>query len=229
MSGWPRAWVTALPLVCAVAVGCATPAGRYLSRRGRDLGDCIEAEAGVGWPLAPVLFPRVWNPAARRGVGGGGPGPRYWLLPRLYVRAKATDFLVLGDGVTEPVRMGWRGRYRPAGLEASLASGCPLYANHEEIGGTTVHTRFFMLTRRTYDERAPGPRGRVAERFWTGVAATLLVSLRLEINPAELGDFLVGWAGWDLLKDDEWTPRLQAADRRKIEDEDDGEDEHEKR
>ena len=138
------------------------------------------------------------------GQRGWKPGLRYWLLPRLYFRAKATDFVVVGDGFAQPVRYGVRGRYSPSGKAIALAAGFPLLSNHEEGSGLTVHTVGPCVTTRTYDGPEPGPGGRVAERCWTGVSATLVVSLALDLNLVELADFLVGWSGWDLLRDDDW-------------------------
>jgi len=186
-------------LACSVLLlglalaGCSTPVGRYLDRRGRDLGDCVHAEIGLGWPLGVLALPDA--------------PPSYLLRPQLYVRAKATDYLVISDGYAQPVRVGWRGRYRHARPDVSIASGCPIVCpTHEETAGTTAHTRYCVLTERTYDGPEPGPGGRVAERFWLGINLTLLLSTELDLNLAELADFLVGWSGWDMLKDDGWRP-----------------------
>lgn len=186
-------------LACAVGAGCGTPAGQYLGRRGRDLRDCVRAEAGLGWPLAPLLY------EGPGGQGGSGPGLRYWLLPRLYLRAKATDFLVVGDGFAQPVRYGLRGRYRPAGKAMALDAGLPLLRNDEECAGTAVHTDGPVLTTRTYTGPEPPPGGRVAERCWVGASVTAILSMQLGLNPAELVDFLVGWTTLDVLGDDGWT------------------------
>jgi len=196
--------IIAVAALCAVAVGCATPAGQYFERRGADLADCVQAEAGIGWPVAPFLFPQAGGQVMN------GEGKKAWhtsvFLPKLYARAMVTDFAVVGDGFTQPVRLGWRGRYAESGSTVALASGCPIFANHEEAGGTAVHTRWLALTTRSYADE-PGPRARVAERFWMGVSATLLLSARLDLNPAEFLDFLAGWFGYDLLLDDLWSPK----------------------
>ena len=190
-----------LGLIGLGMVGCAGPR-RYLAKRGRDLGDCVHAEIGLGWPVAPFLFPDadghgMGRPRRRRPLG--------LLLPKFYVRAKATDFLVISDGATTPVRTGWRGRYRHAGPDTPIATGCPILCpTHEENAGTAAHTRYYVLTERTYDGPEPGPGGRVAERFWMGINATLLVSFQLDLNPAELADFLVGWTTLDIVGDDDW-------------------------
>lgn len=202
-------------LLCIVGAGCGTPAGQYLGHRGRDLRDSVRAEVGVGWPLAPLLYERPGGQGMRQGgQGRSSPGLRYWLLPRLYLRAKATDFLVVGDGFAQPVRYGLRGRYRPVGKAVALDAGLPLLRNDEECGGTAVHTDGPCLTTRTYVGPPPPPGGRVAERLWIGASATVVLSVELGFNPAELADFLVGWSGWDMLGDDDWAPWAEPVERR---------------
>jgi len=193
-------------LLGVAAFGCATPAGKYLARRGADLADCVEAEAGVGWPIAPFFYPRFGGQAMDGSDAARKAFRRALLLPKLYVRVKATDFAVIGDGFTQPIRTGWRGRYRRPGRDLPLAAGLPIYRNNEETAGTATLTRWLVATTRTYSGPEPGPRGKVADRFWIGASLTLLLSARLDVNPAELADFVVGWVGWDLLRDDEWSP-----------------------
>jgi hypothetical protein len=137
-----------------------------------------------------------------------------------YVRVKATDFLVLGLGVAEPFRVGWRGRYAGGWgtvKQEELVAGFPLIWNYEgplEERGfdfpearhalATVKTWGPCFTWRTYPpDQAPGLGGHIAERCWLGFDGAMGLSLRLGLNPAELLDFLVGWLGWDLLGDDE--------------------------
>ena len=196
--------------LCAVVAGCSTPVGKYFARRGADLADCVEAEVGLGWPAAPFLFPKATG-YAMEDVGGTPirvdarkPRSRALGLPHLYLRMKLTDFFVFGNGYAQPVCTGWRGRYRRAGSTVALAAGLPVYRNHEEIAGTTVHTDWLVNTRRTYDAAKPGPGGQVAERAWMGFSATILVAFRLDFNLVELADFLVGLSGYDLLRDDAW-------------------------
>ncbi len=198
-------------LLAALCVaGCSTPVGKYFARRGADLADCVDAEVGLGWPAAPFLFPKATG-YAMEDVGGTPIKVeerkskwRSLLLPHLYMRMKLTDYFVIGNGYAEPVSTGVRGRYRPAGSAVALEAGLPVYRNHEEDAGTTVHTDWLFQTRRTYDVTPPGPGGRVAERAWMGVSATILVAFRLDFNLIEFADFLVGWTGYDLLGDDTW-------------------------
>jgi len=203
----------ALPaLLCLGAFGCSTPVGQYFAKRGADLGDCVWAEAGLGWPVAPFLFPKTKGQVMEGPGGAPAPSRSPWrslLVPKLYVRVKATDFAVVGDGYAQPVSFGWRGRYRAPGSTVALAAGCPLYRNLEETEGTSADTHWLVLTTRAYSGTPPGPGGKLAERFWTGVSATLLLSARLDFNLVELADFLVGWTGYDLLGDDDWPRNLK--------------------
>ena len=205
MTTVPRASMHALPLAALVAAlgglaaGCSTPVGKYFARRGADLGDCVHAEIGLGWPAAPFLFPKATGYAMEPGgeaipVPGRKPRWRQLLKPHLYIRMKLTDFFVLGNGYSQPVSTGWRGRYRQAGQAVSLDAGLPIYRNHEEGSGTSVHTEWAVLTKRTYDSTPPGRGGMVAERSWAGISATLLVAFRLDFNLVELTDFLVNVA-----------------------------------
>lgn len=174
-------------LACATLCGCLAPVRTYCARRGRDLADCVKAEVGFGGPQ----------------MGG------------IYARVKATDFAVAGCGLTIATRWGWRGRYEPSGRRSAWEMGLPFLANgydYQPIGPmparrglTSVSTRGPCFTTRTYDGAGPGPRGKIAERFWVGLSATLLLSARLDVNPAEFLDFLAGCLGWDMLRDDEWT------------------------
>ena len=213
-----RACATRVLLVAlagAMAAGCTTPVGRYLSRRGADLGDCVWAEAGVGWPIAPFYYPRGRGEVMGANGEGSKPVPqgptwRELLLPHLYVRLKVTDYMVIGDGFTQPLRYGWRGRYRASGRALPIATGLPFYSNNEETAGTAVLTRWVVHTTRTYGETEPGPGGRTAEKFWAGLSLTLIASVRLDFNGVELADFLTGWFGLDLLGDDDWPEKEEA-------------------
>lgn len=203
---WPP--LLLLAMFAAVA-GCATPVGKYFARRGADLADCVHAEIGLGWPAAPFLFPRATGYTMEAGgeaipVPGRKPRWRMLLVPHVYMRTKLTDFAVLGSGYSQPVTTGWRGRYRPAGSGVAIQAGLPVYRNHEEVAGTSVHTEWAVFTKRTYDAAPPGRGGMVAERCWVGLSATLLVAFRLDFNLVELADFLVGISGYDLLGDDNW-------------------------
>jgi hypothetical protein len=199
-----------LTALCAAAAGCSTPVGKYFARRGADLADCVDAQAGLGWPAAPFLFPKATG-YAMEDVGGTPirveekrSRSRSLALPNLYLRLKLTDFFVFGNGYAQPVCTGVRGRYRHPGFGVPLQAGLPVYRNHEEDAGTTVHTEWLVDTRRSYDVAKPGPGGLFAERCWMGLSATVLVAVRLDLNLVELADLLVGFSGYDLLGDDSW-------------------------
>ncbi|MBM4038998.1 MAG: hypothetical protein FJ290_10850 [Planctomycetes bacterium] len=200
----------AMLLACAALAGCSTPVGKYFARRGADLADCVEAEVGLGWPAAPFLFPKAMGYTMEDAGGtpirveNAKPRSRALALPNLYMRFKLTDYFVFGNGYAQPVTTGWRGRYRRAGSAVAVQAGLPIYRNHEEVAGTTVHTDWLVKTRRSYDAAKPGPGSLVAERSWLGLSATILVAFRLEFNLVELADALVGLSGYDLLKDDSW-------------------------
>ncbi len=215
MTTVPRASVHALPLatlvvaLCAAVAGCSTPVGGYFARRGADLGDCVHAEVGLGWPAAPFLFPRATGYAMEAGgeaipVPGRKPRWRALLKPHVYTRMKLTDFAVFGSGYAQPVTTGWRGRYRAPGPAVAINTALPVYQSHEEVAGTSVLTRWAVFTKRTYDAAPPGRGGMVAERCWAGFSATLIVAIRLDFNLVELADFLVGLSGFDLLGDVDW-------------------------
>jgi len=171
---------------CALALGCSPPAQRFLVRRGIDLTDCFDASLGVG-ELTP------------------------------YLRLSATDYAVVGAGRGGTIfAYGWHGRYGAHGVPVESGRGIPFAWNVEWPGSPpTIETRWPWLTTRTYDpEVQPGPRSRTANRFWIGAWATWVLSARAGLNPVELADFVVGWFGWDLLKDDEvewidWRARLK--------------------
>lgn len=198
--------------LCVAALGCGGPVGKYFARRGADLGDCVNAEAGLGWPVAPFLFPKATGYAMEPGgevipVPESKPRRRALLMPNLYMRMKLTDFFVLGNGYAQPVCSGWRGRYRTSGSSVPIFAGVPVYRNHEEIAGTAVHTDWLVSTRRTYDAGEPGPGGRLAEKCWMGFSLTAIVAVELDLNLVELADLLVGLSGYDLLGDDTWQPK----------------------
>lgn len=167
-------------MACVTFSGCSAPDRRvYWRRRGRDLADCVKAE--IGWA-----------------------GPQ---MGGIHARVKATDFAVLGCGVNFiSTRYGWRGRYGAPGYSHTWAIGLPLLGNVEYGDDSNVDTQLWCITTREYEKGDPGPRGRIAERFWCGVSADLFLSARLDLNPAEFADFLAGAVGWDMLADDDWQP-----------------------
>jgi hypothetical protein len=111
---------------------------------------------------------------------------------------------------------GWHGRYGAHGVPLENGKGIPFVWNVEWPGAPpTIETWGPCVTKRTYDpDVQPGPRSQTADQFWIGAWGTWLLSFRAGLNPVELGDFLAGWFGWDLLKDDgfewiDWRARLK--------------------
>jgi hypothetical protein len=187
---------------CIIAVWLCTCAGcsqrDYLTRRAADLGDCFEVGIGIAHPPPdPVEEGEEWM-----AVG--------WLAP--YAGVRATDFAVVSLGSSINTCIGWHWRYPPATIVHSMQYGLPLLLTYEYSQSfetaehVVVRTWGPCVTRREYFHE-PGPRGKVAQRMWTGVSATFLASVRAGFNPAEFADFLVGWFGWDMLKDDDWQPQ----------------------
>jgi len=219
-------------LVCVAAWGCSASVQRYFARRGTDLADCLVAEAGLGSPLSLILSPveevdrqePSWSEdvsftsfAGAPTESGGEPRRRGMppmclccvvLMPKAYARVRVTDFAVVGLGWAQPVRYGWRGRYGSPGASGVEESGFPFIHNREKGGGISTETKMGVTTR-TYERGEPGPRGKIAEKFWIGAAATLLLSARVGFNPVEFADFVAGWFGRDMLQDDDWVPTEQ--------------------
>jgi hypothetical protein len=133
------------------------------------------------------------------GVGGAVP----------YVRVKVTDYFVVGGGEVQTIfALGWHGRYTGMGTPVETGKGVPFAWNEECAGAPPmVMTQSPFVTTREYDPAATPCRGtEFADRFWIGAWLTWGLSGRFGFNPVELADFLAGWFGLDLLKDDEAEP-----------------------
>ena len=173
--------VVALALAVALAGatwGCSRNAWTYLERRGMDLADCFDVSVGVG-EVVP------------------------------YARVKATDYFVVGAGHGGTLfALGWHGRYTAAGTPREGGRGVPFVRNREWRGAPPmIETTGLWKTERIYDpDLKPSPGTATADRFWVGAWVSWFLSVRANINPVELADFVVGWFDWDLLKDDATTP-----------------------
>lgn len=203
----PRA---VLALLCVGVLGCA---GRgYLARRGRDLGDTFDVGlgAGIALPYARIratdlaVIAGGAQLALEFGVEGRHGRQFAWRaraalgFPLIYAEeGPATQFpLPIYDGLVCLCLL------FPA-LPAAAVQRAFLGDRDPEEPAVRVVTQGPCLTTREYPWRAkPEPRSRFADRFWVGAALTCILSARLNVNPVEFVDFLVGWAGWDLLKDD---------------------------
>ncbi|HUT33338.1 MAG TPA: hypothetical protein VNE39_07660 [Planctomycetota bacterium] len=182
-------WVALVGVACAVGAGCAQPPRDYLEQRGADLADCFRFTIGYGLMT--------------------------------YSRVKFTDWIVVGMGVAGRERWGWRGRYGDRGWEkprggdiyigdVGYEAGFPLVANEEgsDAAGNRVSTLGPSITRRRYASDLEPPKwGKLADRFWIGMAGTAGLSLEIGINVAELLDFVLGLWTIDITEDDTWAPK----------------------
>lgn len=182
-------WVALAGAACAVAVGCAQPPRGYAGKRGADLADCFHFTIGYG------------------------------LIS--YSRVKVTDWAVLGMGCAGRERWGWRGRYGDRGWERARGgdiyigdvgyeAGFPLVANEEgsDAAGNRVSTLGPSITTHRYAWDLEPPRwGKIADRFWIGMAGTAGLSLEIGFNVAELLDFVLGLWTIDITGDDTWAPK----------------------
>ncbi len=179
----------AVGVVCALGAGCAQPPRGYLGRRAADFGDCFRLTIGYGLMT--------------------------------YTRVKFTDWAVAGMGIAARERWGWRGRYGDRGWEKARGgdiyigdvgyeAGLPFIVNEEGSDGagnrvTTLGPS--ITTRRFARDLEPNWPGKLAERFWIGIAATAALSAEVALNPVELVDFIIGLTGIDILGDDTWAPK----------------------
>lgn len=187
-------WVALVGVACAVGAGCAQPPRGYLAQRGADLADCFHFTIGYGLMT--------------------------------YSRVKFTDWVVLGAGVAGRERWGWRGRYGDRGWEKARGgdvyigdvgyeAGFPLVANEEgsDAGGNRVSTLGPSSTTRRYASDLEPPKwGKLADKFWIGIAGTAGLSFEIGINVAELLDFILGLWAVDITGDDAWAPKLPPAE-----------------
>lgn len=176
-------------VIAVLTPGCAQPPRGYLAQRGADLADCFHFTIGYGLMT--------------------------------YARAKFTDWAVVGAGVAARERWGWRGRYGDRGWEkprggdvyigdVGYEAGFPLVANEEgsDAVGNRVSTLGPSITTRRYAaDLEPTRGGKLADRFWIGIAGTAGLSLEVGINIAELLDFLLGFTTLDITADDTWAPK----------------------
>ena len=176
--------------LCAAACGCSAPSATFLEQRGIDLADCFDVSVGVGE-----------------------------LIP--YARIKITDYAVIGAGKGGTIfSLGWHGRYTAAGTLHEAGNGIPLVRNQEWRGAPPmIETRGPCLTTRRYDPDAPPAEGtRRADRWWIGAWAAWVLSVRANFNIVEYADFMAGWFGADLLRDDDaelrdWSERLREREK----------------
>ena len=201
-------------LALSLAAGCAAPrtVGEYFGDRARDAADCVRLSVGYGAGLhlrahLPYLPPAGYGTAPRlRMYGWDGPagaGAAAWdqtagslfLPPVIWVDAdgRSPDLERLVGAASQPPSepTAFRGvwRFKAAGL---LWPDSAMY--------------------RTEYLRTIPPGTERADAWWLGIDATLgYVSIRAGVNPAQIADFILGFAGIDLLGDDHWVAETESA------------------
>lgn len=209
-----RAGLRALGFAAAsVLACCGCQGGSYLRDRCADLGDCFVARAALGVGLYAEVEATSWmSPAV--GVADATLAPRYgleWDPRRANVRGElrtaAFPTLLLawpaygyaetseGFGDTHPYRRGFLMPWFLVGTHHIERRSVSILGMHRLLPNPRLWDPEFDDT-----PRAPP---RVADHFWIAVSATpLVVRADLGWNPVETVDWLVGWFGWDLLRDD---------------------------
>ncbi len=201
-------------LALFLAVGCAAPrtVGEYIGDRARDAADCIRLSAGYGAGLhlrahLPHLPPVGYGAAPRlRMYGWDGPagaGSPAWdqtagslfLPPVIWIDAdgRSPDLQRLVRAASQPPseQAPFRGvwRFKAAGL---LWPDSAMY--------------------RTDYLRTIPPGTERADAWWVGIDATVgYVSIRAGVNPAQIADFVLGFAGIDIFGDDHWVAETESA------------------
>ncbi len=169
----------AMPLLaCLLMFGCADLTKTYWGKRVLDFGDCWDASVGFAG-----------------------------LVP--YVRLKVTDGFVVAAGDNQTVfAFGWHGRYTAAGSEIERGEGVPFVRSEEWAGAPPlIRTKGAFTTTREYDTSVkPCPGTQSADKYYTGLWIAWGINIRLNFNIVEFADFVVGFFGPDILKDDAAEP-----------------------
>lgn len=160
------------------ATGCFAPRDSFLGKRWMDFADCFDASAGFAGPLP-------------------------------YVRVKVTDYFVLAGGDNQTFfAIGWHGRYTAAGSELEQGQGVPFVRSHEWAGAPPrIETSGPFTTTREYDTSIKPAWGtQLADKYCVGIWIAWGLNARLNLNVVELTDFMAGWFGSDILRDDAVEP-----------------------
>ncbi|MFO7900483.1 MAG: ankyrin repeat domain-containing protein, partial [Planctomycetota bacterium] len=205
----------ALPALLALclAAGCTAPrtVGEYVGDRFRDAADCVRLSAGyglglharahvlrlpaIGYGTAPYVRKCGWD-------GPGGAGALAWdetagsvfLPPLLWAdadgrspdMARAMESRTAAAGTPHDVRRVWH--FTAWGL----------------LWPESTDRRMYFRTIPPGTERADG--------WWLGADATIgYPSVRAGVNPVEIADLLLGFAGLDILGDDHWLSETESA------------------
>jgi len=165
-------------ILCLLGAGCANPTQTYWGKRLLDFGDCWDASLGVAGPVP-------------------------------YIRLKITDYFVLGGGDGQTIfAFGWHGRYTAAGSEIERGQGAPFSRGQEWAGAPPmIEHKGIGVSGREYDASVKPCEGtQRAEKFTIGLWVCWLANIRLGFNVVEFADFVAGWFGSDILKDDAVEP-----------------------
>ena len=204
---WPLRMLWAAPLLLGLLAGCARPrsVGGYFVDRGRDFVECFRLSGGYAWGVhvrAQALIIEAGMGVARgKKYGWDGPGGvGKWHWRKITCSAWAPivfEYTTDARGVDEDAALGpfLRPRFgdaEPPELPADLVC---------LRGGALVTGYNWRQQRRAI------PKGtRVADLYWIEVDATVMpASLRVGFNPAQLIDWLAGFACLDMLGDDRWV------------------------
>lgn len=198
-----------LSLCCAAGSGCAE-LGTYFADRGRDFGEIFRVQAGLGVGLGAAAQA---GPVAHLGLGGGVIPYQYgvgWTYGRGYAFG-------LGGADLYDVELFWPATLIGDGSGRSLGEGWHHVADRE--GRRDVDSRDHVcwgLAPGLFT-RFPSPEGRL---LWTPRGAETnrwghvhswdleasayagLLVVRVGVSPGELLDFVLGWFGVDLARDD---------------------------
>ena len=188
----------ALIIGLLLLAGCATPFGTYMKDRGNDFADIFKADIGYGLGIDAHVI--------------------------------ATDFIATGAGASATSKIGFKGRYVDDWKDYHI--GIPIlpfieWMNTSQCGGAhvdwcitdvaqlgtgkggTVHedssfpstgsmSILFVNTIGFVDDKKP-----LLDKFDLECSATAgVIGVHIGFSPGQLFDFVFGWTGMDIGKDD---------------------------
>ncbi len=177
-------------LLVICSLGCAE--SRYLANRGKDLADIGKVSVGI-----PVYF-HGW---------GVGPGIDVQATDFIHPSLGYRSFFLCFGHENRDISLLWADLswYYPFSLEENR-TGVTLHRNFDSIFDNTVSETSYYMTRKEYYRENIYEHVKVSWVKRMGFEATvsaLLVNARVGINPAEVLDFVLGFAGIDIAGDDE--------------------------
>ncbi|MFW6107611.1 MAG: ankyrin repeat domain-containing protein [bacterium] len=209
----PRPVISLTLLALGLAAGCAAPrtVGEYLGDRVRDAADCVRLSAGyglglharahllrlpaIGYGTAPHVRKFGWDgPAGAGALAWDETAGSVFLPPLLWADA---------DGRSPDMARVLESRTAPAGAPRDARRVWHLTA----LGLLWPES----TDRRMYFRTIP-PGTQWADAWWLGADATIgYPSVRIGVNPVEIADLLLGFAGLDILGDDHWAAETEPA------------------